>query len=396
MSDLRAFVDAFYDSYEQSGYCIEEDQQLPEKKVLEEICVTLAHVSCMREEGRYSRFRVCFLKPDSELLSTYIYAHALLFEEPVPFMERNIHKLAPALNADMSYLMLDISSKPYQAVGIIAAYTTWEKIMTLEIEKGVRMPRIPNLLVNGPGELEACFGEASIVSYRAGECIFFRTDSFTSTLVAEELRNGSHISERDRLKFLYQVIWQAQKHGQQGGHIFIVPSAESCERFATFKYRMYSRFPTDRRPFPENDQSDPSHPFLEGGFQHLNSEGIGRISEKSANKDILTYANLIAKLTFVDGAVILTKDLELIGFGAETFVDRIGKNVEMCFIRDDNKVDKTKRFNDNGMRHRACYTFCNEVEGSVAIILSHDGVIKTCTKKDGKVVVYDNVGLPLL
>lgn len=365
MSDLRAFVDAFYDSYEQSGYCIEEDQQLPEKKVLEEICVTLAHVSCMREEGRYSSFRVCFLQPDSELLGAYIYAHALLFEEPVLFNERDIHKLAPALNADMSYLMLDLSSKPYKAIGIIAAYTTWEKIMTLEMEKGVRMPRIPNLLVHGPGELEACFGESSLVSYRAGECIFFRTDTFTSTLVAEQLRQDSHISDRDRLRFLYQVIWQTQKHRQQGGHIFIVPSAESCEKFATYKYRMYSRFPADH-------------------------------SAARANKDILTYANLIAKLTAVDGAVILTKDLELIGFGAETFVDRIGKNVEMSFIRYDNQVDKTKHFNDNGMRHRACYTFCNEVEGSVAIILSHDGVNKACTKHDGKVVVYDNVGLPLL
>ena len=86
----------------------------------------------------------------------------------------------------------------------------------------------------------------------------------------------------------------------------------------------------------------------------------------------------------------------LIGFGAETYVDRSGKaDIQMCFIDHDGREDKTKRFNDNGMRHRACYQFCNEVEGSVGIVLSHDGVIKACTKHDGRVVVYDHVSLPL-
>ena len=365
MSDLRTFVEAFCNCYRRTGRCMEEDQKLPPAKTLEEICQTLMHVSCMREEGRYSSFRVCFLAPDSELLSAYIYAHALRFETPVDFTPAAINKLAPALNADMSYLMVDISERPYRAVGIIVAYTTWEKIMTLEIPKGIRMPLIPNILVKGPGELEACFGETSLVSFRSGECIYFRTDTFTSTLVAKQFGNGSRIPETERLKFLYQVLWQAHKYGK-GGHIFIVPSAESCERYTSYKYRMYSPFP------------------------------VGAEAGRNRDKEIITYANLIAKLTMVDGAVILTKDLELIGFGAETFVDRVGKaNIPMCFVTHDNRQDETKKFNDNGMRHRACYQFCNEVEESVAVIVSHDGVIKACTKHDGRVVVYDNVGLPL-
>ena len=365
MNEIRSFVDAFCDCCRRSGNCVEEDQKLPPEEILEEVCQTLLHVSCMREEGRYSRFRVCFLSPDSELLGAYIYAHALRFEDPVEFIPKDIHKLAPALNADMSYLMLDLSERPYRAVGIISAYTTWEKIMTMKIPKGIRMPLIPNILVKGPGELEACFGETSLVSYRSGECVYFRTDTFTSTFVAKQLEKGSCVSKTDRLKFLYQVLWQAHLYGG-GGHIFIVPSAGSCEKVTTYKYKMHSRFPAGTETGKDND------------------------------KEILTYANLIAKLMMVDGAVILTKDLELIGFGAETHADRCGKkNIQMYFVRHDDQEDQTKRFDDNGMRHRACYQFCNVVEGSVAVILSHDGVIKACTKHDGRVVVYDNVGLPL-
>lgn len=366
MNEIRRFVEAFRDCCSRSGRRLEDDQKLPSEDVLEEICRTLLYVSCMREEGRYSRFRVCFLPPDSKLLSAYIYAHALRFEKPVAFRPREIHKLAPALNADMSYLMLDLSERPYRASGIIAAYTTWEKIMTMEIEKGIRMPLIPNILVKRPGELEGCFGETPLVNCRSGECLYYRTDTFTSTLVADQLMSGSHIFETDRLRFIYQVIWQAHKYGH-GGHLFFIPSVESCKKYVAYKYKMYSRFPT------------------------TGTELGGKI-----NRDILTYANLIAKLMMVDGAVILTKDLELIGFGAETYVDRVEKkDVQMRFIRHDGQEDETRKFNDNGMRHRACYQFCNEVEGAVAVILSQDGMIEACTKHDGRVVVYDNVGLPL-
>ena len=68
----------------------------------------------------------------------------------------------------------------------------------------------------------------------------------------------------------------------------------------------------------------------------------------------------------------------------------------MCFIKYDGREDTTKHFKDHGMRHRAGYRFVDAVEGSVAFIISQDGIIEACTKHDGKVIVYDNVALPLL
>ena len=167
MSDITAFIDAIYDRFEKSIYDAEDDQKLPPKPVLTEVCQELLNVSCMREEGRFPSFRVCFIDPDSELLDTYIYSHVLKFDQPIPFSTRNLHKLAPALNADMSYLMLDITAAPYKIIGIIASYTAWEKIMTRELTSGNRMPRIPNILVSGPGELKTCFGEYLVQSFLA-------------------------------------------------------------------------------------------------------------------------------------------------------------------------------------------------------------------------------------
>lgn len=372
MSDISTFVDSVYDLYDQAVSDMEDDQKLPPRDILEEVCQVLLNVSCMREEGRFPSFRVCFVSPDSELLDTYIYSHVLLFKEPILFTARELNKLVPALNENMSYLMLDINERPFKAIGIIASYTAWQKIVTRELASGNRMPRIPNIFVGGPGELRLCFGETSIVNYDAGRCVFFRTDIFTSTPIAEELRNGSNISEKERLQLLYRVLWEVGFF-EHGATILIVPSEEACEQFIDIKYQLPSR-------------------FMFGG-----GTNIEKPSGKPKEKELVTYADMIAKMTSVDGAVVLTKDLDLLGFGAEVLTDKMGsRHPKMRFIGYDDQDQTYKTFQDNGMRHRAGYRFCSAVPGSVAFVISQDGVIEACTKHDGKVVVYDNVALPMI
>ena len=268
--------------------------------------------------------------------------------------------------------MLDINERPFKAIGIIASYTAWQKIVTRELASGNRMPRIPNIFVGGPGELRLCFGETSIVNYDAGRCVFFRTDIFTSTPIAEELRNGSNISEKERLQLLYRVLWEVGFF-EHGATILIVPSEEACEQFIDIKYQLPSR-------------------FMFGG-----GTNIEKPSGKPKEKELVTYADMIAKMTSVDGAVVLTKDLDLLGFGAEVLTDKMGsRHPKMRFIGYDDQDQTYKTFQDNGMRHRAGYRFCSAVPGSVAFVISQDGVIEACTKHDGKVVVYDNVALPMI
>lgn len=372
MDDIKMFVNSIYDCYDKLFPNIEEEQKLPSRTVLENVCRVLLNVSCMREEGRFPSFRVCFIKPDSEFLEAYIYAHVLLFKKPIEFNSGEINKLAPALNANMSYLMLDTRRKPYKAVGILAAYTTWEKIITRELATGNRMPRIPNILVKSPGELKACFGEAPFLNYFAGRSVFFRTDTFTKTLIAEQLEKDGSVPERDRLKLLYRVLWLISKYNH-GGAILIVPSLASCSKIIDLKYPMHVRFLFGKDSDPES------------------------LPESVREKEIITYADLIAKFTAVDGSVLLTKNFDLVGFGVETLTDKMESRIpSMSFIEYNNEENKRRKFKDNGMRHRAAYRFCNVVDESVAFVISQDGSIEACTKSGGKVVVYDNVSLPLM
>ena len=82
---------------------------------------------------------------------------------------------------------------------------------------------------------------------------------------------------------------------------------------------------------------------------------------------------------------------------AEVLMEKMGsRHPRMKFIGYDDQEQTYKTFQDNGMRHRAGYRFCSSVKDSVAFVVSQDGTIEACTKHDGKVLVYDNVSLPMI
>ncbi len=365
MDRTAKFIDTFCEEYDKLDEDLEEEQKLPSKEVLNEVCSVLLDAGCMPDEGRFSSFRVCFLDPGSEFLDAYIFSHSLLFDNPIPFNVKSIHKLAPAINPTMSYLVLDTSVHPFLIRGIIVAYTTWEKTIAGEQQSGgIRMPRIPNIAVYGPGIIAGCFGETPVVTYKFGNCVFPRTDVFTTSLVADKLRAMSSVPEREWFSFLSRVIWRAEKYAH-GGALLIVPDYESCAEYIDVKYKLPSDFVFD-------------------------SESMVR------SKELMTYADFVAKLTAVDGAVLMTKDFELIGFGAEILTDRMTqKQPSICFLRSDNTEDKNAKFTDNGTRHRSGYRFADSVEGAIVIVISQDGVVKVCTKHQGRVHVFNEVVLSL-
>lgn len=365
MVSLEEFINEINQMVAQGGKEVEQEQRFPEPDLLKRICRELLYASTMREEGRYSSFRVCFIDSESLFLLPYIYSHTVLFKQPIRFTSKEIHRLAPAISAEISYLILKSIDDQLFITGLIVGYTEWDQVKLGEKGGGVRMPAIANLLVSGPGEIKACMGEKPIVSLQWGDLIHYRTDTFTSTYIARVLEDGSSVSHKDRVLFLSRVLTNVLELAH-GGHIYIIPDDVPHDKYTRIKYQLPINF------MFRGDKDD--------------------LTNKKTEKDLISYADLVSKFTAVDGAVVLNRNLDLLGFGAETLVDTSGSSEpDMCFITYDGKIDRSKRYTDNGMRHRACYMFCNTVEGAVALIISHDGFMKACTKRDGKVVVYDSV-----
>jgi hypothetical protein len=108
------------------------------------------------------------------------------------------------------------------------------------------------------------------------------------------------------------------------------------------------------------------------------------------DESIFEMAYLIASLSTVDGAVLVTKRWELLGFGGEILcpdadipyvaraLDLEGENVIM-----ESAVGV-------GTRHRSVYRFCNDHHEAIGIVASQDGDVRIVTYKDDCVTYWDH------
>jgi hypothetical protein len=100
-------------------------------------------------------------------------------------------------------------------------------------------------------------------------------------------------------------------------------------------------------------------------------------------------SNSIARFSQVDGAVILTDRLELLGFGCEIRADT-NEVLELRRGSDWSARGATPVSADSfGMRHRSAFRFCSSFPGAVALVVSQDGDMKLVTDRRPGLIYWD-------
>jgi hypothetical protein len=106
------------------------------------------------------------------------------------------------------------------------------------------------------------------------------------------------------------------------------------------------------------------------------------------DRDLFQVIDFVAALAAVDGAVVLSRDLRLRGFGAEITQNRTPSREEQVEY-DDHPEPLGKPapapLADFGMRHRSAVRFCQEVPGAMAFVVSQDGGIRMFHNVAGRV-----------
>ena len=106
--------------------------------------------------------------------------------------------------------------------------------------------------------------------------------------------------------------------------------------------------------------------------------GRAQLAEAEAN----VLLARVAKLAAVDGAVVLTDRLRLLGFGAEVTV-----RDDVTQIAPDDGTPRS--IEDFGTRHRSAFRFCSFYPAGLALVCSQDGGIKAIRKVDGTVRLFE-------
>jgi|AGTN01.1.fsa_nt_gi DisA bacterial checkpoint controller nucleotide-binding. len=425
---LAAHVCELWDSVEgrvadkESTSC--DADELPCLPVLESLISTCYQASLLREEERTITFRV-ILRPAESFLSEHgppSGLHKLVFTETSPLTAHELRRLSPAASFHRSLIGVQLDlEQGAQIWGIVHSGPRW--LHSIYGGRGF-VPPLPQALVinvTGPGQIEVCKGLETIGQLSDGKVtgsamnVFesqWLQDNFASiraerlTLHAEARKGATgwasldpdltRIIDQNMLKRMIAAI-RAFRHG---GTLIMVPPemAESLVEknlSLNLKYKFAEGEPRARfRTLIVSMMNALAQSGAQCGegtvigwkdYAESTDQEIAQLDEA-----IFEMSHLVAALSTVDGAVVMTKRFELLGFAAEihsdlTRVTHVARALDLEGTR-----KKTEPIKGVGTRHRSAFALCNELRDILAIVISQDGGVRFVAWRDKEVVYWDH------
>jgi hypothetical protein len=110
---------------------------------------------------------------------------------------------------------------------------------------------------------------------------------------------------------------------------------------------------------------------------------------ETLDEALFDVAYLIAGLAATDGAVIMSKQNELLGFGGMISgrlpdVESVGRALDL-----EGEEVAEEETGNVGARHRSAYRLVGALPGSVAVVVSQDGGVRWLCQRDGRVTYWE-------
>jgi hypothetical protein len=107
--------------------------------------------------------------------------------------------------------------------------------------------------------------------------------------------------------------------------------------------------------------------------------------------EIEHFADYLAGLAAVDGAIVLTQQLDLVGFGVEVQATQVPLERVYRALDLEAKQRQPLAVDHGGTRHRAAYRLCLAAPECLAIVVSQDSTVQFVHEQAGQVVVWDQL-----
>jgi hypothetical protein len=396
---------------------------LPDAAVLERLLSTAYQATLLREEERPVTFRLIFGPPAAypEEAGPPEGLHRLAFTQPRPFTEHELRRLSPAAKYHRSLVGVDRGSDGALVIwGILQSGPRW-----LDSVRGGRrsLQTLPasKLVVRGtgPGRIAVASGALTLGEIRAGQISAPSSDLFESKwlpamfkperdeLLAlhEQARRESgeawaeidpdltHVLSQHMVRRIISTILAAH----HGGTLIVLPSdtgASVTSNLLRMKYAFPDAEP--RRRFRTLVRQILTTLASGGGAARVGwSTYAASTSGALASLDeaVFEVSHLVAGLADVDGAVVLTKRFEVLGFGAEIAGDFPDVRTVLRATDLEGEGREEETVEGVGTRHRSAYRLCSSVPGALVIVISQDGTVRFVTSKDGAVTYWDHVSV---
>lgn len=345
--------------------------------------------SLQSEEGHRVRLQVLFGLQSPR--------PTIVFDRPLPYEPQTLVKLSPTFDVGFRWLVVALPRERGgfpEIIGIHDPEFALDEPATPTAEQATAESESLKLTVFGPGwvRLETAgnfYCELRNSSLRTILPVnFIRRvaewyDETALGLTADNPIEATTLREllaRAWVNILAQVCIELH-----GGTFLVVPALAALDDHLKIKYRLDSdqlREVIAARAGaggPPTGLSKGRRSLLRRGDMHLLDRSLTRMSD------------LVASMAAVDGAVVLRRDLSLVGFGAEIIHTSASADEQVQFGRHPHGKPPSRRLTDFGMRHRSAYRFCQQVESAIAFVASQDGDLRVFCHTPRGVRLFEGV-----
>ena len=400
---------------------------LPPRALLEQILSTAFQASLLRDEERPVTLRLLLTEPEALPVEggPPVGLLRIAFDSPRNFTVDELRRLSPAARYHRSLVGIGATPEGDPCIwGIVQSGPRW-----LQATRGGRAASapLPDLLVirvTGPGRIFVARGSDTVAGLYGGRLTDGELDVFESRWLASRFtevraevtslhlaaaREASHpwgevdpdltrMLAQQMLKRLITTI-RAEHHG---GMVVVLPpdcaadlargrylrvkyaceDGEPRRRYRTLILAVMRVLGTAAAFWPDAGQAGWS------SYRRWNSPDLSTLDEA-----IFEMATLIGALAGVDGAVVLTKRFEVMGFGGEIAGDLPEVITVQRALDLEGTLRETEVVDAMGTRHRAAYRLCAQFHEAVVIVISQDGGVRFVAWQDGAVTYWDHASL---
>lgn len=404
---------------------LEAIESLPNDGQLRLLLDVAYHASLLKEELRPVTFRLLFAEP------SVIPADAgppsglapLSLDRARPYDEQEIRRIS--VGADFFRSLIGVCPDHdgnLKIWGVLVSGTRW--VNAVDGGRFASVPMPARLVVHAlsPGRLTVFLGHKRIAALSSGRMEASAFDLFQSKwLKAAFAGVRGYMMERiygDSTKFPFVPIRvdfipvmtqnvlrrtlsvvRDSKHG--GTLVFIEPDEEAVftrsesEGPMRFKYRFAEGESRSRyqrmliRAVRRLTELAQRNQMFSVGWEDYQKIADAELSE--LDEGFFEFAHFLADLMTVDGALVINKRYELIGFGAELRSDapRLGHVRKALDV--EAAIWANEPLDDVGTRHRAVYRLCNQYPNCVAVVISQDGSVRFVKNHNGAVTYWNQL-----
>jgi len=427
--ELARFVRERWERAPEGEGAGEGSARLPEGPVLERLLSACYQASLLREEERPVTFRLIFAEPGAfpEKGGPPAGLHRLEFAEGRPLDEHELRRMSPAADFDRSLIGAAPDGEGGLRIwGVVYSGPRWLRSVRGGREPSAPLPRAPVVEVEGPGRLRVRKGSSAVAQLEDGRLSDSYTDVFASRWLPdlfapvraeldelhEETRREAaaagepwapldpDLSRRVTQQMVRRLVSTVRGARHGGTIVTVAPSrAEEIltDRYVALKHAFREgeprrRFRTlilgimNRLARVHGKGEEASYPRTIGWEEYAGSEDR-HLSE--LDEAIFEFAHLVAGLAAVDGAVVMTRRFELLGFGGEIS----GELPAVTSVRKalDLEGERTAREGIEGVgtRHRSAYRLAGALPDALVVVVSQDGGARFVRRQGEAVTCWD-------